>query len=101
MSDKSKYNKRTLLKTITFRIIATTTTMLIFYIFTDNIALSVGVGIVDTILKMFIYYFHEQAWNRISYGKSIHPLSDIILKKKITPADKEVIKMKLKELGFA
>ena len=40
MSDKSKYNKRTLLKTITFRIIATTTTMLIFYIFTDNIALS-------------------------------------------------------------
>lgn len=100
MSVKTDYHKRTLLKTITFRIIATTTTMLIFYIFTDNVALSVGVGILENIVKMVFYYFHERIWNKISYGKSKHPLSDIILKKEITPEDKKVIKMKLEELGF-
>lgn len=100
MSVKSRYHKRKIFKTISWRIVATTTTMSIVFMFTGKITLSIGVGIVEIILKMLFYYVHEHAWDRISYGKSDHPLSDLLLKKEITPKDKEIIAQKLRELGY-
>ncbi len=61
--------KRTLVKTITWRIIALVTTIIVVYIFSGNASKSVIVGLVANFLKMFFYYAHERVWNRIAFGR--------------------------------
>jgi predicted transcriptional regulator len=63
--------KRSVLKTITWRIIATSTTMLLVYVFTGQFELSAGVGVGDLVSKMVFYFLHERVWNRISFGRSL------------------------------
>ena len=60
--------KRSIVKAITFRIIATITTFLLIYIITGNLGLSSIIGVLDLITKIIIYYFHERAWNKVSWG---------------------------------
>ncbi len=55
--------KRSLLKTISWRICATAATIIIVYAFTKRPALSVGVGIAEVIIKMILYYLHERFWS--------------------------------------
>jgi uncharacterized membrane protein len=60
---------RSLLKAISWRIIATLTTTLLVFIFTGNLVISVGVGGSEFLLKIFIYYAHERLWNLFHYGR--------------------------------
>ncbi len=62
-------HKRTIAKTITFRIIATITTMILVLIFTGNWTLAGAVGALDLVSKLMIYYVHERVWNNLSWGK--------------------------------
>ncbi|MFW6231166.1 MAG: DUF2061 domain-containing protein [Nanoarchaeota archaeon] len=64
--------KRTLAKAITFRIVATLATVLIIFFFTEEMTLSFGIGIVDFVSKLFVYYVHERAWEKVGWGKSRH-----------------------------
>ena len=61
-------HKRTILKAVTWRAIATLTTMIIVYTYTDELALSLGVGAVEVVSKMSLYYVHERLWGRIRWG---------------------------------
>jgi adenylylsulfate kinase len=61
-------HRRSILKTITFRIIATITTFILVLIITGDLMIASVIGILDTILKLFIYYSHERVWNKISWG---------------------------------
>jgi uncharacterized membrane protein len=61
-------HKRSIVKSITFRIIATITTLIIVWIFTQNVVISLGVTLTENLLKMILYYFHERAWTKISWG---------------------------------
>jgi len=60
---------RSLLKSISWRIIATLTTTLLVYAFTQNFVISVGVGGIEFFLKIAIYYMHERIWNRVNFGR--------------------------------
>ena len=60
--------KRSLLKTISWRIIATVTTMSLVYIFTGQLLVVVSVGVSEVFGKLIFYYFHERFWNKISWG---------------------------------
>ena len=92
------FKKRSLVKAISWRIAASLTTVGIVYCFTGKIVLSFGVGFVEALLKMLLYYLHERVWQRITWGK--HPLTQIILnKKKLSEADIRTISARLKELG--
>lgn len=55
-------NKRHILKTITWRIIATSTTILLVWLFTGSIEIGLGLGVLEIIIKTFLYYFHERFW---------------------------------------
>lgn len=61
-------HKRTIVKTITWRMLATITTFTLVLIFTGNIELSLSVGFLEVFSKLFIYYLHERAWNKIAWG---------------------------------
>jgi uncharacterized membrane protein len=60
---------RSFAKTVSWRIIATFTTMFIVYMFTKKWAISLGVGIVGFLSKMLFYYVHERVWNKIGFGR--------------------------------
>ena len=61
-------HRRSILKTITFRIIATLATFILVLIITGDLMIASVVGILDTIIKLIIYYSHERVWNKISWG---------------------------------
>ena len=58
-----------LLKTISWRAIATTVTIILVYAITDKLSISLGVGLIEVSSKMVLYYIHERAWNRVSFGR--------------------------------
>ncbi len=61
--------KRTIAKTITFRIVASLATIALVLIFTKDYVLAGVIGILDVISKLAIYYFHERIWDKIHWGK--------------------------------
>ncbi|MFP2996137.1 DUF2061 domain-containing protein [Spongiivirga sp. MCCC 1A20706] len=67
--DQSKHStdsqKVSLLKTISWRIIGTLDTMIISYILTGDLKIAFGIGGIEVVSKMILYYFHERVWNRL------------------------------------
>ncbi|MDY6931983.1 MAG: DUF2061 domain-containing protein [Halobacteriota archaeon] len=59
---------RSFAKTITWRIIATLTTMILVYFFTGELTLAIVVGSWELVAKLIIYYLHERAWTHIRWG---------------------------------
>ena len=61
--------KRSLAKTISWRIIGTLDTVLISWIITGTLALAFSIGAIELMSKMVLYFYHERAWNNIKWGK--------------------------------
>jgi adenylylsulfate kinase len=59
---------RTILKTVTWRVLATCTTILLVYLFTKRLTLSLGIGAMEVTIKMLIYFLHERLWLKIKLG---------------------------------
>ena len=60
--------RRHLLKTFTWRGVGTLDTIVISWIVTGNPFTGLKIGVVEVITKMVLYYLHERAWYRISFG---------------------------------
>jgi uncharacterized membrane protein len=61
---------RSIVKTFTWRFVATIITVFLVYLVTKEISLSIGVGILDLIYKLLFYYLHERTWNVVKWGKN-------------------------------
>ena len=61
---------RSVAKSISWRIIATLTTIVVVFLFTGNIKISLGVGAVELVAKLLFYYFHERAWDKVHWGRA-------------------------------
>ncbi len=96
----SETKTRSILKAISWRILASIITGSLVYIFTGKGNLALGVGLLDSAVKIIVYYFHERLWQIIPIGKKKHPLEDIEVHKPIQEEDKEKIKEVLKDLGY-
>ena len=59
--------KRTIAKTMTWRITASLTTFLIAWILTGDILVGASIGSIEAITKIFLYYFHERIWTNIGW----------------------------------
>ncbi|MEA2048187.1 MAG: adenylyl-sulfate kinase [Campylobacterota bacterium] len=62
-------NQRSIVKGISWRIVATSTTILIVYFFFDRLDLAIAAGLIETVLKVGLYWAHERAWFKIRWGK--------------------------------
>lgn len=65
---KKESHLRTILKTVSWRIIATTTTVTIAYFIFGDIENALKVGGIEFFAKMIIYYVHERAWQLAPRG---------------------------------
>ena len=61
--------KRSLAKTISWRIIGTLDTVLISWLITGTLVLAFSIGAIELITKMVLYFFHERTWNTIKWGR--------------------------------
>jgi uncharacterized membrane protein len=68
---------RSILKAISYRILGSAATMIIFFIFSKDVTLSVGAGLVDSLLKTAVYFAHERLWDRIPIGRTRPPEYEI------------------------
>jgi adenylylsulfate kinase len=68
MANKQEQRKRHIAKAITWRVAATTATAVITWLVTGSLKFGLLVGGFESVTKIFLYYFHERVWIRISYG---------------------------------
>ena len=61
--------RRSIAKGVSWRVIASGTTMTFVYIFTGSVETMAGVGILDMLAKLTFYYGHERAWTMVTWGK--------------------------------
>lgn len=61
--------QRSLVKTISWRVVGTLDTICISWLITGKIALALSIGTIELITKMTLYFFHERIWEQIKWGK--------------------------------
>jgi uncharacterized membrane protein len=70
-------NTRSIAKAISYRLLGSISTALIVFVFSGNATVSLGVGLVDMVTKIALYYLHERLWNHISFGRQKPPEYEI------------------------
>lgn len=70
-------HSRSLAKAISYRILGSICTALIFYVLTGKLTMSIGAGALDIVAKLGLYFLHERVWNRIQYGRPKPPEYEI------------------------
>jgi uncharacterized membrane protein len=64
---------RSVVKTISWRVLGTIDTIVISYIITSSMAMAASIGSIEVVTKMILYYFHERAWNKFNFGRAKEP----------------------------
>ncbi len=62
-------NLRSIAKGVSWRFVATGTTIAIVYLFFGRLDLAVAAGVIETVLKIALYWGHEKVWQRVRFGK--------------------------------
>ena len=84
-------HKRSMVKSITWRIIGVFLLGGIAYSVTRNWKEMSIITILFHSIRMVLYYFHERIWLRVKWGKILHPLAEIDVHGKLTPEDLDEI----------
>ena len=64
---------RSVVKALSWRIVATLTTTGLVFAFTGRFDLALTVGVFEAVAKMALYFGHERLWNRLNFGrKPVH-----------------------------
>jgi len=77
VKSKSTYKKdstsekplRSILKTVSWRIVGTMDTIAISWFLTGEVETALAIGSIELVTKMILYFGHERLWNTISFGK--------------------------------
>ncbi len=92
---------RSFVKAISYRLFSSLiVTAGIVYLFTGQRRLAFGIGLTELVVKVFTFFLHERVWTWIPYGRGAHPLAMFQLKKPLSGPDEQIIRAKLKELGY-
>ncbi|MGM0597518.1 MAG: DUF2061 domain-containing protein [Myxococcota bacterium] len=61
--------KRSLYKTLTWRVTASTTTVLLVYAFSGELKVAGGVALTEVFFKSFVYFVHERVWEKVKLAE--------------------------------
>lgn len=59
-----KINKKAILKAVTWRLLGTTSTIILFYVMTGDFSIGLSFGGIDVTIKFILYYIHERLWDK-------------------------------------
>lgn len=60
---------RSLIKTMTWRLLATLTTVSLVWLMTGTLEMALSVGGMEFVAKLVLYFIHERAWQRLPWGR--------------------------------
>ena len=61
--------KRSLIKAVSWRLLAGINTFLLGFLVTGNLAIASSISVLEMVTKFFFYYLHERFWARINIDK--------------------------------
>ena len=61
--------RRSMVKTITWRIIATTDTFILAWLFTSDEVIAASIAGFEVVTKLVLYYLHERGWSSLEWGQ--------------------------------
>jgi uncharacterized membrane protein len=61
--------RRSLVKTVSWRLTGSGATFLISYAIAGNFAIAGTIAMVQLISNTVLYFLHERIWNRVSWGQ--------------------------------
>ncbi|MEK7404619.1 MAG: DUF2061 domain-containing protein [Acidobacteriota bacterium] len=64
-------HSRSIAKAVSYRLLGTASTMLIFFLFSQDLKLSLGAGALDMLVKIAMYWAHERVWNRVPFVRQV------------------------------
>ena len=70
-------SSRSLAKAVSYRVLGSAVTALIVLLFSGSLKVSLGVGALDMLSKIALYFLHERLWNHIPYGRPKPPEYEI------------------------
>lgn len=65
---KKESHLRSILKGLTWRVIATSTIIAIAWFKTGDVTLALEIGAIEFFIKLMLYYLHERAWLLVPMG---------------------------------
>ncbi len=80
--------RRSILKTLSWRILASLDTFLIAWIITGNPLMGASIAGIEILTKIVFYYLHERAWSHVNFGAMSHPNSPAYIAKHRLPTKK-------------
>ena len=84
--------RRSLIKSITWRIIASLDTFVIAWFITGKLSWAGSIASLEILTKTFLYYFHERGWNYILWGKYRNGTKKLKFLKKILLYEKKKLR---------
>jgi uncharacterized membrane protein len=66
-------NIKSLVKSISWRVVGTLDTMVISFFVTGQLLMAVSIGSIEVVTKIALYYLHERAWETVTKNKSNEP----------------------------
>ena len=91
---------RSWVKSITWRILGIVLLGGITYLITKSWKEMATITVIFHGIRVILYYFHERVWERVSWGKALHPLAGLPVDRELTLEDMELVRAKLKSLGY-
>ena len=70
-------HSRSLAKAVSYRLLGSACTGLIFFVLSGQMMLSLGASVLDMVVKIGLYFLHERLWNHISFGRAKPPEYEI------------------------
>lgn len=70
-------NTRSIAKAISYRVLGSVATACIVYFFSGDMRASASAGLIDSVVKLGLYFVHERIWNYIPLGRPKRPEYEI------------------------
>ena len=78
MSARNDSRSRSLFKALSWRLVALTVTAAVAYAATESAAFALSIGLADSLIKIFAYYFHERAWENVEFGRPAEADAELV-----------------------
>jgi uncharacterized membrane protein len=63
--------RRSLAKSITWRLIAIVVTFLVGFVMTGSLAFAASLSLLSNLINFVLYYLHERVWLKINWGRHV------------------------------
>ena len=83
---------RSLAKAVSYRMVSSVVTGCIFFGATQKGRLALGVALIDSVAKVFVFYFHERAWTKIGFARGSNSREELDTKEVPYGEGREIVR---------